>query len=94
MHSVYTASQSWTLGRLISLMVGFYIPEDDSYWCHYTSLLQIINYAVAPEISEDEVAWPKVSIGNFLSEFIDLYPGASVIPKMHYMVHIPRLTMK
>ena len=75
-------------------MIGFRVPEDDTYWCHYTSLLQITQYALAPEISHDEVAWLQVLITNFLSEFTDLYPAASVIPKMHYMIHIPRLTVK
>ena len=32
-------------------------------------------------------------ITTFLTEFIDLFPDASVIPKMHYMVHIPRLIL-
>ena len=75
-------------------MIGSHIPEDDAYWCHYTSLLQIVQYALAPEINKDEVALLQVLITNFLSEFTDIYPGASVIPKMHYMLHIPRLTIK
>ena len=90
----FIASQSWTLGRLLPLMIGSHIPEDDAYWCHYTSLLQIVQYALAPEINKDEVALLQVLITNFLSEFTDIYPGASVIPKMHYMLHIPRLTIK
>ena len=75
-------------------MISSFIPEDDPHWCHYTSLLQILQYALAPEIVQDEVAWLKMLITNFLSEFIVLYPNASVIPKMHYMVHFPRLIMR
>lgn len=75
-------------------MIGTYIPEDDPHWTHFTSLLEIMRYALAPDILPEEVAWLNISMENFLSEFVELYPNASVIPKMHYMVHIPQLIMK
>ena len=89
-----TASQTWTLSRFLPLMVGCCVPEDDIYWHHYATLLQITGYVLAPEIFPDDVAWLNVIIVDFLSEFAELYPDASVIPKMHYMVHVPRLMMK
>lgn len=57
-------------------------------------LLEILRYVLAPEILHDEVGMLSVLIVDFLSEFVQLYPQASVIPKMHYMVHIPRLILK
>ena len=89
-----TASQTWTLGHLLPLMIGSYVPEDDPHWRHYSSLLEILRYALAPQILPEEVAWLNILITTFLTEFIDLYPDASVKPKMHYMVHIPRLILK
>ena len=88
-----TASQTWTLSRLLTVMVGCYIQEEDIYWSHYTDLLEISRYILAPIIHQDEIALIKVKIADFLSEFTELYPDASVIPKMHYMVHLPRLMM-
>ena len=75
-------------------MIGCDVPEDDAYWIHYTSLMQIAGYILAPVILPEEVAWVNVKIVDFLTEFVELYPEASVIPKMHYMVHVPRLMMK
>lgn len=88
------ASQTWTLGRMLPLMVGCNVPENDCYWTHYGSLCEIMRYILAPNILPEEVAWLNVLIVDFLSDFIQLYPEASVIPKMHYMVHIPRLMIK
>lgn len=81
----------WTLGRLFPFMVGEYIPEDDEYWLNYLLMLQITDYLLAPEITEDEVAELKVLIEEHHLAFTQLYPEASVIPKMHYLVHMPRL---
>lgn len=75
-------------------MVGRCVPEEDVFWRHYTDLVVISRYLLAPTIHPDEVALVKVKITDFLSEFVDLYPDASVTPKMHYMVHIPRLIIQ
>lgn len=88
-----TASQTWTLSRLLTIMVGCFVPEGDVYWSHYAELLEISRYLLAPTIHQDEIALVMVTIADFLSEFTELYPDASVIPKMHYMVHLPRLMM-
>ena len=84
---IHAASQTWTLARLLPLMIGYCVPENDDYW----KLLEILRYVLAPEILHDEVGMLSVLIVDFLSEFVQLYPQASV---MHYMVHIPRLILK
>ena len=87
----HAASQTWTLARLLPLMIGYCVHENDDYWKHFTMLLEILRYVLAPEILHDEVGMLSVLIVDFLSEFVQLYPQASVIPKM---VHIPRLILK
>ena len=89
-----TASQTWALGRLLPLMIGTSVPLTDPCWRHYTSLLEIMRYVLAPDILPEEVAWLNILIVDFLTVFVQLYPEASVLPKMHYMVHIPRLILK
>lgn len=49
---------------------------------------------MAPEITEKEVAYVKVRIQEHHKTFRELYPEASVIPKMHYIVHMPRLILE
>ena len=70
------------------------VPDHDIRWINYLLMLEIWDYLFAPEISVDEVGYLKMMIEEHHSSFRDLYPTASVIPKMHYLVHAPRLIMK
>ncbi len=84
----------WALGRLLPYVVGKYVPEGDEWWENYLLMLEITDYLLAPEITPDEVAHLKVLIETHHTAFVDLYPEASVIPKMHYLVHMPRLILR
>ena len=72
-------------------MVADFIPKDDSLWNNYLLMLEISDLLFAPEISVDEVGYLKILIEEHHSTFRLLYPSASVIPKMHFIVHSPRL---
>ena len=48
----------------------------------------------APEILDDTVGCLQEMIVEHHSQFVKLYPEFSVIPKMHYMVHMPRLIVR
>ena len=37
------ASQMWTLGRLLPVMIGHIIPEDNAHWVHYLEVLDIMD---------------------------------------------------
>ena len=88
------AAQSWLLCRLIPFMVGEHVPEDDLHWLNYLLMLEITDILFAPEISLDEVGYLKILIEDHHSSFCSLYPHASVIPKMHYIIHTPQLIQK
>ena len=75
-------------------MVGDKIPEDDEHWQHYLTTLQIANYILAPEVLPEEVAYLNVILTEHHTTFVRLYPDAPVIPKMHYLLHVPRLILK
>lgn len=70
------------------------MPESDPYWDCFLLLLEITSYLLAPRISEDEVAYLNVLIPEHHKIFVELYPEASVIPKMHYLIHAPCLIIK
>ena len=72
-------------------MVGECVPEDDDHWENFVLLLEILDFLMAPEISDDEVAHLDSLILQHHTQFSELYPEASVLPKMHYIVHMPRL---
>ena len=79
----------WCLGRLLPLMIGNKIKEDDPYWLHYLLLLTILDFVLAPVTSRDVVAYLRTLIDEYLHGFKQLYPQCRIIPKMHYLVHYP-----
>jgi hypothetical protein len=48
----------------------------------------------APVVNIDQVAYLQVLIQKLLQTFRDLFPDCSIIPKMHYMVHMPRTMLE
>ena len=70
------------------------MPEDDSNWLNYCQMLNIVDLLMAPEITEDEVGELTVLIQEHHTEFVQLYSSDSVIPKHHFMIHMPHLILK
>ena len=79
----------WCLGRLLPLMVGELVPQSDPHWENFTLMLQITDYIFAPVTSPDIASYIKTLIKEHHECFKELYPSASIIPKMHYMIHLP-----
>lgn len=49
---------------------------------------------LVPIITQDELAYAQVLIKHHLQDIKEVYPGISIIPKMHYFVHMPRIALK
>ena len=86
---IHLASQSWCLGRFIPLLVGDKVPEDDERWMNYLTLLHIMEFVFAPAINQGQIGYLEMLIEDFLYEFSRLYPDRPLLPKMHYLIHIP-----
>jgi len=87
----YAASQMWNLAVYLPLMVGEQIPEDDNEWDCYLLLLEICTSRV---LSVDLVDHLRILIKLYLVAFRECYPHLSIIPKQHYMVHLPTQILK
>ena len=81
----------WVLSRYFPLMVGSKVPEDDIKWINFQKLLEIARYLFAHEIDEDDLGVLDVLITEHHRQFLILYPNKNVIPKMHFLLHTPRL---
>ena len=81
----------WLLGRILPAMVGHFVPEDDEYRQNFLLLMQITDYLLSPWITQDDAAFLQCQIAEHHQQFVQLYPSRSIIPKMHYIVHMPRL---
>lgn len=65
------------------------VPESDEKWDNFLCLLRIMEYIFALVTTVDKTIYLEVLIERFLSDFVKLYPGRSLVPKMHYLVHVP-----
>lgn len=79
----------WCLGRLLPLIIGHLVEENDQYWDNYLLHLEIMDEVFAPVYSLDRIPYLKMIIEDFLHDFKLLYPNRPITPKMHYLVHIP-----
>lgn len=78
----------WLFGRLLPLIVGSSVPEDDIHWKCFVNLLRILCLATAVEVTGDSVDILQMLIEDYLDQFNLLYPN-SITPKMHYLLHLP-----
>ena len=79
----------WCLAKFLPLMIGGVVSNDDEHWQHYLQLLEIIDIVFSPAVSTDDLGVLEGIIDEYLHNFTQIYPGKSVIPKMHYLVHYP-----
>lgn len=76
---------------LLPLLIGDKIPEDNPLWECYLFLLEITKLCTAKVTSEDSANYLEVLIEEHHKLFAKCYPNKIMTPKMHYMVHFPRL---
>ena len=79
----------WCLARLFPLMIGTRVSRDSPHWRNFLCLLTIMDYILAPVLSNDIVSYLKVLIEEHHQAFNDLYPSCPITPKLHYMIHNP-----
>ena len=65
------------------------MPLDDEYWQCFMLLLEITDIVFSLTISLDLLGVFEALIQEYLWNFSHIYPGRSIIPKMHYLVHCP-----
>ena len=82
-----TATQMWCLSRLLPLIIGMSVPEDDAHWDNFLLLLKIVDIVFSPLLSRSDAAYLVFLIDDYLQTFVELYPLCNIIPKQHYMVH-------
>ena len=86
---IFAAAQMWCLGRFLPLIIGNLVPSEDERWQLFNILLDINDIVFSPVVNEDSIGVLEGLIEEHHATFIGLYPGRSVIPKMHYMIHFP-----
>jgi hypothetical protein len=83
------ARQMWCFGKFLPLVIGSSVPNDDERWLHFLLLLMIVDIVFSPVASLNDFGILEGYIEEYVWQFTCIYPGRSVIPKMHYLVHYP-----
>ena len=67
-----TAAEMWCLARLLSLMIGGHVPEDDHRWGLFKIFLMIVDYIFAPNTDEDIIEYIRKLIEDHYFIFCEL----------------------
>lgn len=81
----------WLLGRILPLIIGDYVPDDDEHWENFLLLMEITDHLFAPCVTSDQASYLACLINDHHEAFKELYPSNNIIPKQHFMLHVPRL---
>ena len=84
----------WLLARIFPVLIGDLVPRGDSNWDCFLKLLKICEICTAPVLSADSAAYLEVLVEEHHDQFKAVYPGISIIPKMHFMIHFAQQILK
>ncbi|XP_015764291.1 PREDICTED: uncharacterized protein LOC107343243 [Acropora digitifera] len=84
-----SASQMWCLFRFLPIIIGERIDVEMEEWHCLLILWNIVQICTSPAIRKDDIPYLRILIEEHHTLFKRLYPNASIIPKMHFLVHVP-----
>lgn len=87
---VGTASQNWTLLRLLAVLIGFKIPEDNVIWNFFLQLKLITEISLSPIFTIGHIDLLQSEIWHHLEDFKHLFPESRLKPKHHFLMHYPQ----
>ena len=64
---------------------------DSQEYTFVTELIHIVQVIYSPVISATTIQDLKVLIENHLRKFKELFPDKNIIPKQHYLIHMPEM---
>lgn len=85
------AHENWCLLRLIPLIVGKLVPQEEPAWEVILLLKDILELAVCPVHTGESIAYLECKISEHRSRFQALFPERKLLPKHHYLEHYPAM---
>ena len=82
----------WELFHVMPLIIGCY-GEVYVILC-FMRLQHIAALILSPSVSAGQIPFIRILIGEYLAEVKALYPWLNLLPKLHYLVHIPTLIVR
>lgn len=88
-----SASQMWLLAGILPFILVDKVNSEDLHWKNFLSLLEIIGICFSHKVSLNSVINLKQLVKEHLSSFKNVYPNVRILPKQHYLVHLPTQIM-
>ena len=54
---ILLASQMWLLGRILPIVIGEFVPQQDEHWELFLTMMEIIDLLFAPTTTADHAAY-------------------------------------
>ena len=83
-----------TLTYILPIILGELFCVINRYYHNFLGCMKITIAAFSPYADETTVGELEQLIYSYCTEFYKLYPGMSIKPKMHYMLHLPQQIIK
>lgn len=88
-----SASQMWLFAQILPFILADKVHGDDPHWKHFLSVLEIMGICFAHKVTLNSVINLKRLVQDHLTSFKNVYPNARILPKQHYLVHLPTQMM-
>ena len=76
------------------MMIGHKVPNENPHWLHYLEILDIMDLLFSPIERPETPGYLEVLLQQNLESFTTLYPDHNILPKMHFLLHMPRYLAK
>lgn len=91
---IFSASEMLSFVKNFRYYVGDLVTENNDIWKFYLSLLEITEILIATEISIAKIDKLKLLLENHLKFYLSLFPGKTLKPKHHLLLHYPDVIRK
>lgn len=83
--------ENWSLLRLLPLLIGSRIPEQEPSWEILMDLKEIVEIIVTNTISEEILCYLESKISDHRKLLLDTFPDFKFLPKHHFIEHYVHL---
>lgn len=87
----YSAAQARLFLRLLPFFLSKLVDITDEYYCFMIQLLEITQIMFSPFLHLNTIQHSKQLIQEHLIEFKRLFPEKNILPKQHYLIHLPKM---
>lgn len=89
-----SASQMWTLVRLLPLMIGHFIPRNNSIWEILLLLKDSIDIAMSPVLDQRICPFLQSVISDHHLLFKENFANVRLSPKHHFLTHYADMILR